>query len=173
MRLVIITAAIAAVSLSACSRKEEKTSTTSDGFHMETTREESSTTVQVTIPPPAPPTNAPGAPPAPPAPPIKVTTPDFAPLYPGATLKATSTTVTNGHQVGSVTYLTTASPKAVIDFYKPRAAAAGFTTSADANIGVGLMYAATGASKEQTLQVIATAEKSGTAVVLSWTGPKS
>lgn len=170
----IIAAAVAAVALAGCGKKDEKTTvtTTGEGYTV-TTQDGGSVTTQVAVPPPPPPANAPGAPPVPAPPPVGLKTPDFAPLFPGATLKATSTTVANGHQVGSVTYLTAAAPQAVIDFYKPKVAAAGFTTSADANIGVGLMYAATDAANQRTMQVIATTEKAGTAVVLSWTSPKS
>lgn len=174
MRLVIISVAVAAVSLAACGKKEETatTVTTSGSGYAVTTKEGDTVTTQVAVPAPPPPANAPGAPPAPPAPPIPLTTPAYAPLYPGATLKATSTTVTNGHQVGSVTYLTSASPETVIDFYKPKMAAAGFTGTA-MSIGVGQMYAAGDTAGQRTVQVIATAEKAGTAVVLSWTSPKS
>lgn len=170
----IIATAIAAVSLAACGKTEDKApapATTSQNGFTVTTREGDTVTSLVAVP--APPPAAPGAPAAPPAPALRVTTPDYAPLYPGATLKASSTTTAHDHQVGSVTYVTSALPRTVVDFYKPRATAAGFTTSADANIGVGLMYAATDTMNERTLQVIATAEKSGTAVVLSWTSPKS
>lgn len=172
----IIATAVAAVSLAACGKKEDKAPaavTTSQGGFTVTTREGDIVTSQVAVPAPPPPSGAPGAPAAPPAPALRIATPDYAPVYPGATVKASSTTTANDHRVGSVTYVTSALPQAVIDFYKPRAAAAGFTTSADANIGVGLMYAATDTVNERTLQVIATAEKTGTAVVLSWTSPKS
>ena len=169
----IIATAVAAVSLAACGKKEEAAPaavTTSQNSFTVTTREGETVTSQVAVPAsPA----TPGGPAAPAVPTVSANTPDYAPLYPGATVKATSTTTANDHKVGSVTYLTTASPRAVIDFYKPRVTAAGFATSADANIGVGLMYAATDPVKERTLQVIATSEKAGTAVVLSWTTPKS
>ena len=171
----IIATAVAAVSLAACGKKQETsatTVTTSGSGYSVTTRDGDTVTTQVAVPAPPPPENAPGAPPAPAAPPVPLTTPAYAPLYPGATLKATSTTVANGHQVGSVTYLTSASPQTVIDFYMPKVTAAGFTGSA-MNIGVGQMYAATDTAHQRTLQVIATAEKAGTAVVLSWTSPKS
>lgn len=162
MRPVIIAMALACVALPACGRKEETAAaTTTSGSSVTTSREDGAVTTQTAA-------SADAGAAA-----ISVDTPDFAPLYPGATVKASSTTTANDHLVGSVTYLTNAAPQAVVDFYKPRAAAAGFTTSADANIGVGLMYAATDAAKARTLQVIATAEKAGTAVVLSWTGPKS
>ena len=173
MRLVIIATTVAA-SLAACGKTEDKApapvTTSQNGFTV-TTREGDTVTSLVAVP--APPPVAPGAPAAPPAPALRITTPDYAPLYPGATVKASNTTTANDHQVGSVTYITSALPQTVIDFYKPRVTAAGFTTSADANIGVGLMYAATNTANARTLQVIATAEKSGTAVVLSWTSPKS
>jgi hypothetical protein len=171
LRFVIIATAVAAVTLAGCGKKEEATTvtTTGEGYGV-STRDGRTVSIQAAAPQPPPPGDAPGAPPAPP---VGARTPDFAPLYPGATLKATTTTTTNGHQVGSVTYLTAAAPQAVIDFYKPKAAAAGFATSADANIGVGLMYAATDAANQRPMQVIATTEKAGTAVVLSWTSPKS
>ena len=169
----IIATAVAAVSVAGCGRKEAAAPapvTTSESAFTVTTREGGAVTAQVAVPA-APAT--PDGPTAPPVPTVTANTPDYAPLYPGANVKATSTTTADDHQVGSVTYLTAASPRAVIDFYKPRVTAAGFTTSADANIGVGLMYAATDPVKARTLQVIATSEKAGTAVVLSWTTPKS
>ena len=163
MRLVIIAVALAAVSLSACGRKEETATAvpTSESSYTVTTNEGGAVTTQTAA-------SAGAGVSA-----LAVNMPDYAPLYPGATVKASSTTSANDHQVGSVTYVTTAAPQAVIDFYKPKVAAAGFTTSADANIGVGLMYAATDQAKARSLQIIATAEKAGTAVVLSWTSPKS
>ena len=171
MRLVIIATAVAAVSLAACGRKPEKgpeTVTVSENGYTVTTRTGDVVSTQTAVPaPPAVPA-APGAPPAPTA----LSMPDYAPLYPGATVKATSTTINNGHQIGSVTYLTAATPKAVIDFYTPKVSAAGFAGSA-MNIGVGEMYAATDAAQQRSMQVIATAEKAGTAVVLTWTSPKS
>jgi len=174
LRLVIIATAVAAVSLAACGRKAEKapeTVTVSENGYTVTTREGDVVTTQTAVPaPPAVPA-APGAPAAPPAP-TALAMPDYAPLYPGATVKANSTTIANGHQVGSVTYLTAATPKAVIAFYTPKATAAGFAGSA-MNIGVGEMFAATNTAQQQSMQVIATAEKAGTAVVLTWTSPKS
>lgn len=165
MRFVIIATVAATLALIGCGRKEQAVTPPDSGAA-------TASTVTVTVAPPPPPTNAPGAPTAPSPPPIRISTPDYAPLFPGAVLKATSASTANGHRVGSVTYLTAATPQMVIDFYKPKVAAAGFTTSADANIGVGLMYAATDAANQRTMQVIATTEASGTAVVLSWTGPK-
>lgn len=157
MRPLIIATAVAAVSLAACGRKPEAaaSATAGQGGYTVTTRDGDTVTTQ---------TVAPGNP---------GKTPAFAPLYPGAVVKATSASTANGHQVSSVTYLTTASPRAVIDFYKPRTLAAGFTGGTEANIGVGLMYAANDAAGQRTMQVIATAEKDGTAVILSWTGPTS
>ncbi len=157
--------AVAGVALSACGGKDE--AATSESSVTVTTSEDGVVTTQTAVPAP------PATPGGPGTPAVTVRTPDYAPLYPGATVKASSTTTANDHQVGSVTYLTSAAPQAVIDFYRPKVAAAGFTTSADANIGVGLMYAATDAATARSLQVIATAEEAGTAVVLSWTGPKS
>jgi len=164
LRFVIIATVVVTVALVGCGRKEQAVTPPDSG---------AATTRTVTVAPPPPPTNAPGAPPAPSPPPIRISTPDYAPLFPGAVLKATSASTANGHRVGSVTFLTPAAPQAVIDFYKPKAAAAGLATSADANIGVGLMYAATDPANQRTMQVIATTEASGTAVVLSWTSPKS
>ena len=165
MRPIFVALAIVAVSIGACGKKEETaatTVTTSDGGVTVTTRQDGVVTTQSVEPTP----HAAVAPPDTPA--VTVKTPDYAPLYPGAVVKASSNTATNGHQVGTVTYKTSAAPQAVIDFYKPKAAGAGFAVS-DANIGVGLMLAGTDTAKQRTLQVIATAEKTGTAVVLSWT----
>ncbi len=168
----IIATAVAAVSLVGCGRKDASVAThvtASESSVTVTSSAGDTVTTQTAVPTEA--TAAAVASVASVA--AKADTPDYAPVYPGAAVKAASTTTANGNKVGSVTYVTSASPKAVIDFYKPRAAAAGFVTSMDANIGVGQMYAAAAPASQKTLQVIATPEKSGTAVVLSWTSPKS
>ena len=165
----IIATAVAAASLAGCGRKDASIAT--HGTPSESSVTVTSSTGDTVTTQTAVPTEATAAAVASVA--AKADTPDYAPVYPGAAVKAASTTTANGNKVGSVTYVTSVSPKAVIDFYKPRAAAAGFVTSMDANIGVGQMYAAAAPASQKTLQVIATPEKSGTAVVLSWTSPKS
>lgn len=159
LRPLIIATAVAAVSLAACGKKPEAAASGGQASSTVTIREGDTVTTQTVAP----------APPAAPGSPGKM--PPFAPLYPGAVVKATSASTANGHQVRSVTYVTAASPREVIDFYKPRTVAAGFSSGAEANIGVGLMYAANDTPRQRTMQVIATAEKDGTAVILSWTGP--
>lgn len=168
MRLIITALMVAAVSLAACGRKQEAATTVAaaNGAVTVTTRDGDTVTTQTAVP------VVPETPGATNAPAIAVETPAYAPLYPGATVKASSTTEANDHQVGSVTYKTTAAPQTVIDYYKPKVADAGFEVS-EVNVGVGVMLAGTDTPGGRSLQVIATAEKSGTAVVLSWTSPKS
>jgi hypothetical protein len=156
MRLVIAAVAMAALSLAACGKKEDSgkptVSVTPGGY---TVKGADGSIV----------TGGGAA--------LAARMPDFAPVYPGAEIKASSATTSGEDQVGSVTFTSTAQPQAVVDFYKQKATAAGFDTAAEANVGVGLMYAATDKASRRNLQIIVTTEGGGSTAVLSWSTPKT
>lgn len=97
--------------------------------------------------------------------------PDFAPLYPGATITqpATVATAPDGSPGGIVTFTTRASPQDVIAFYRQHAEAAGLAQVAAMNQGEARAY---GAAKADggLLNVVADPVAEGeTSVQLSWT----
>jgi hypothetical protein len=167
----LVSAAVAALLLSACGRSEDADS-----------------------PPPAEPpaAEAPQAPEASakPAPPLgpgqtltadgatasvgpaaaKVVTPAYAPVYPGAVV-ATSVVGESGVGPGGfVTYSTEASPKQVAAFYRDRMKAVGKPVTMDADVGGGVQMLTAGDTGEGKggMQVIASPSGKGSEVQLTW-----
>jgi len=103
-------------------------------------------------------------------------TPDFAPVYPGATVESTIAGVgsENGEgQGGSVVFNTKASPQQVIDFYKQKTGAAGLTPQMSADMGQALMFAASDDATKRGVQVIVSGKDGGSNVTVTWATPKS
>lgn len=168
MRLVIIATAVAALSLAACGRKEEKAGVSvgpggvvikgKDGAVV-TTGKDGSVVIKgkdgsmVT---------AGGAN-------TTVAMPAFAPLYPGARTENTVANISNAKSDGgTVVYKVAATPDAVVKFYKEKAAASGFKTEMDADMGAAKMFAASDEASGKGLQVIASAADGGTSVQVIW-----
>lgn len=111
------------------------------------------------------------APPATEAAPAIPGAPAFAALYPGAELDG-EPTVASGQagDGGLVTFRTSASPDAVVEFYRARAESAGLRSVMGMNQGDARAYGAAGnAANGPTLQVVAApGEGAETSVQLSW-----
>ena len=163
MRFVITALAVAAVSLSACGKKEESdkptvTATPGGGYTIKSG--DGTATVSTGVQAAA--TAASGL-------------PDFAPLFPGAKVEnATSAISSEGGdaQGVTVTYTVDVAPEKVIDFYKDKAKAAGFKTQMDANMGAALMFVASDEATKRGLQVIASGKGDSASVVMTWSKPK-
>ena len=91
--------------------------------------------------------------------------PEFAPLFPGATVESTVTTPEKG---GMVAFKTTATRRAVIDYYKKSAAAAGFQDSFNLTTGDTISYSAASEKPEHSLNVTAAKSEDGTQVQVVW-----
>lgn len=90
--------------------------------------------------------------------------PDFAPLYPGASVQGMVTAKSeNG---GTVAFETHAAPDAVVAFYKEKSAAAGMSEKMNMAMGTGVTFMAS--DGKQTLQVVAAKTDSGAHVQLIW-----
>jgi hypothetical protein len=97
--------------------------------------------------------------------------PDFAPLYPGATVTSSMAgNNTNGSTGAMVVFGVTAPPSDVIAFYKQKTAAAGLVQSVDANMNGTLMYEATKGKK--TILVTAAPGPKATQVSITWGSDK-
>lgn len=99
--------------------------------------------------------------------------PAFAALYPGARTEGAPVTASGPHGSGGlVTFITEASPDAVIDFYRERAERAGLAPIMAMNQGDARAYgAAARADRGASLQVVAAPGEDGlTSVQLSWNG---
>lgn len=97
--------------------------------------------------------------------------PDFAPLYPGATV--TSSLVghnTNGTTGAQVMFAVSAPPSDVIAFYKQKTAAAGLVQAVDATMNDTMMYEA--AKDKKTILVTAAKGTKGTLVSITWGSDK-
>jgi len=119
------------------------------------------------------PAGAPVAVPTPPlaAAPIAPGAPAFAVLYPGAELDAPPTIADGDAGPGGLaTFRTTATPDAVIEFYRARAEAAGLRSVMGMNQGEARAYGAAGeGGNGATLHVVAATEEGAeTSVQLSW-----
>jgi hypothetical protein len=102
---------------------------------------------------------------------VQATMPDFAPLYPGATV--TSSLVghnTNGTTGAQVMFAVSAPPSDVIAFYKQKSAAAGLVQAVDATMNDTMMYEA--AKDKKTILVSATKGTKGTQVSVTWGSDK-
>lgn len=163
MRLVIAATAIAALALTACGKKPEadKPSVTVNANGYTVKGNDGSATI----------TTGSGAASA-----AAAKTPDFAPVYPGATVESTIAGVgsENGEgQGGSVVFNTRASPQQVIDFYKQKTGAAGLTPQMSADMGQALMFAASDDATKRGVQVIVSGKDGGSNVTVTWATPKS
>jgi len=154
MRLVLVATAVAAVSLAACGKAEEKrqqpaVQVTKDGYTV-TSKDGSATVV----------TGKAAA---------AAKAPDFAPLYPGAKVESSVAGIGNDKaDGGTLVYKVAAKPDAVVAFYKQKAAAEGFKTEMDANMGAANMFAAGDEASGKALQVIASAADGGSSVQVIW-----
>jgi len=92
-----------------------------------------------------------------------VAMPDFAPLYPGATVQSTVSSAGKG---AMVVFNTAAAPADIIAFYKQKSAAAGLAETLNANEGAAMMFVA--GKDKKTVQVVASKSGSGTQVQLIW-----
>lgn len=95
--------------------------------------------------------------------------PDFVTSYPGAKMQSTTIGSNAGGTNGTVTFETTDSPGAVIDFYKQKSAGAGFTQGINMNMGPTTMFSAHADGDKKVLQVVASASGSGAHVQVNWT----
>jgi hypothetical protein len=175
MRLVFVgVAAVAALSLAACGKKEEKTGVSvssggvtvrgKDGAVVTSTNDgtvvikgKDGQTVMASGP------NA------------KAAMPSFAPLYPGATIESSIAGLTSEDKKadgGAVTYSVKATPQEIVAFYKEKAKAAGLTPKMETNMGSSAMYAAEGSSADKGFQVIASSGEGTTSVTLTWAEPR-
>jgi len=162
MRLIITTLMVAAVSLAACGKTEDggKPAVTATPGGYTVKNEDGSATVS---------TGAQAAAAA------ASGLPDYAPLFPGAKVENTISTVSSegGDAEGAtVTYTVDVAPVKVIDFYKDRARTAGFKTQMDANMGAALMFVASDEATKRGLQVIASGKGESASVVVTWARPK-
>lgn len=98
--------------------------------------------------------------------------PAFAPLYPGATIESSMTGAGAAGAGGMVIFRTGAAPAQVVEFYKGRAAAAGFGNVFSSENGDGLMLTAGKEGAEDSFNVTARPDDKTTTVVLTWTDPK-
>lgn len=117
------------------------------------------------------PVDAPVTASAPAVAPIAPGAPAFAVLYPGAELDAPPTVADGDAGPGGLaTFRTTASPDAVIEFYRARAEAAGLRSVMGMNQGEARAYGAAGeGGNGATLHVVAATEEGAeTSVQLSW-----
>lgn len=163
MRLMIVAAAVAAVSLAGCGKKEDSgkpaITATQGGYTVKSG--DGTATVSTSAQAAAAAVSG---------------LPDFAPLFPGASLENAIVSVPseNGDSQGStVTYKVAATPDKVVAFYKEKAEAAGFKTVMNANMGAATMFAATDDATKRGLQVIASGKGDATSVVVTWTKPKA
>jgi len=153
MRLVIVATAVAALSLAACGKHDEtpKPGVKVSGDRVTVTGKDGSTTIITDK-------SA-----------IQAGMPDFAPLYPGAKTENAIANLGNAKaDGGTLVYKAEATPEAVVAFYKEKAAASGFKTEMDANMGAARMFAAGDEASGKALQVIASAADGGTSVQVIW-----
>lgn len=111
---------------------------------------------------------APASPPPIEAQAIVAGAPDFAALYPGATLQGDPVVAAGPDGPGGLaTYLTNADPEAVIEFHRSQAERAGLSSVMAMNQGDARAYGA--ARAQSSLQVVAAPTPDGlTSVQLSW-----
>ena len=95
--------------------------------------------------------------------------PDFVTSYPGAKMQSTTIGSGAGGTNGTVTFETSDSPSAVIDFYKQKSSGAGFAQGVNMSMGPTSMFSAHADGEKKVLQVVATASGSGARVQVNWT----
>ena len=92
--------------------------------------------------------------------------PDFAPAYPGAQVKVSVASQTEGG--GVFAFETSDAPENVIAFYKDKAASAGLTEKLNMNANGAWTYMAGAGDDKKQLQVVATRTGASTNVQVSW-----
>jgi hypothetical protein len=98
--------------------------------------------------------------------------PDFVAVYPGGTVRSTTIGAGKDGNSGTLAFQTTASPAAVIAWYKERAAKEGLSKAIDMNMGGTTMFTANSDGGKKTLQVIAASSGAGAQVQVNWSGRK-
>lgn len=175
MRIAFVcVAAVAALSLAACGKKEEKAGVSvssggvvvrgNDGSVVTSTND--GTVVVKGKDGQAVMASGPNA---------KVTMPSFAPLYPGATIESSIGGLTSEDKKangGAVTYTVKATPAEVVAFYKQKAEAAGLKRLMETNMGTSAMYSAEGDTSDKGFQVIASSADGPTSVTVTWAEPR-
>jgi len=94
--------------------------------------------------------------------------PAYLPVYPGATVTMSNTGSSAQGSGGSVLFHTTASMAEVIAFYKDKAKAHGLKDVATTDAGTMMSYAAESDGQKESLSVIATKDESGTNGQIIW-----
>jgi hypothetical protein len=92
--------------------------------------------------------------------------PDFAPAYPGAQVKVSVASQTQGG--GTFAFETSDAPEKVIAFYKDKAASTGLAEKLNMNANGALTYMASAGDDKKTLQVIAAKTGASTNVQVYW-----
>jgi hypothetical protein len=98
--------------------------------------------------------------------------PDFVTVYPGGKVRSTTISAGKDGAGGSHSFETTASPAAVIAWYKQKAANEGLSKAIDMNMGPTTMFTANTEGGKKTLQVIAASSAGGAQVQVNWSGGK-
>lgn len=93
--------------------------------------------------------------------------PEFAPLYPGATVE-TSVNAEGAGKGGMVMFKTNASGVAVIDFYKKSASGAHLNDVTTITSGDTMTYGASDDKTKKSMSVVATKAEGGTQVQVTW-----
>ncbi|MFZ5670296.1 MAG: hypothetical protein ACOY4K_12450 [Pseudomonadota bacterium] len=160
MRLIVSAAAVAALSLAACGKKDEErrpgVAPAPGGFSV-TGQDGATATVS---------TSAAAA---------TAALPAFAPLYPGGAIEGSVAGVSRSDAEasgGTATFTTPDPPQKVIAFYKARTQAAGLKTEGEVNMGAALMLVARDDATDRGLQVMASNQAGKTSVTLFWATPK-
>jgi len=144
MRLVVVVAAVAAVSLAGCGKKAEESAKRSASVEPDGA---AAVATAMAV--------------------AEARRPDFAPLHPGAQTQGAVANLRTGG--GTLVYTVAATPQAVVDFYKDKTAASGFETAMDSNMGAARMFAAKNEASGEELQVIVSAaDGGGSSVQLIW-----
>jgi hypothetical protein len=98
--------------------------------------------------------------------------PDFVAVYPGGKVQSTAIGAGNNGNGGTLSFETTASPAAVIAWYKQKASSEGLSKAIDMNMGGTTMFTANADGGKKTLQVIAASKATGAQVQVNWSGGK-
>jgi hypothetical protein len=91
--------------------------------------------------------------------------PSYAPAFPGSTVVTTVTTPDHG---GMVVFKTSASPDAVIAFYKKSVADAGFKDNLDMTSGDTTTFSASDTKSKHGVNVIVVKNEDGTQAQVTW-----
>ena len=154
MRLVIIVAAVAAVSLAGCGKKQDDdkpTVTATPGGYTVRSNDGSATV-----------TSGAGAAAA-------ANLPAFAPVYPGGQIQTSASGIGDADTNGGMVVFTTAdTPDKVLAFYRDKARANGLKSQLDADMGQAKQFAANDEATGRVLQVIVSGQAGASQVQLIW-----